>query len=141
MALGCHVDQFGASMLMRRVRALAVIALLWGVPWAILGTILGARFALLDRGGLGIVPVLAMLCATYGLVIGLAFGLVISAVARIRPLARISVSVSALAVAAVGFLLGARAEPGYAAAILFALFGAGCAATALRIARDTAPAT
>ena len=141
VALGCHNVRFRALMLLRQLRALTVLAVLWGVPWAFLGAILGARFAVFDHAGFGIIPVLALVCAVYGMVIGLAFGLVIAAVARARTPHSLSVPGSALAIATVGFGLGARAEPGFGAAILFAIFGAVCAAISLRLARTDAPAT
>jgi hypothetical protein len=140
--LGCHDHPMqGQHEMIRRLRALAGLAALWAIPWALLGAILGARFVLIDRAPLVLIPVLSAICAVYGVFIGLAFGLVIAAVARARPLERVSVPLSALVVAAVAFILGARAEPGYGAAVLFAVFGAMCAAASLRIARTGAQAT
>ncbi len=126
--------------MLRRLRALAVLALLWAAPWAALGAFLGARFVVLDRAPPVLILVLSAWCAAYGLVLGLTFGLVILAAVRVRPRQPVSICVSALLVGVAAFALGASVEPGYVAAVLFALFGAGCAASSLRLAgARTAP--
>jgi hypothetical protein len=123
-------------MTRRRLRAAGALVILWAAPWAVLGAILGARFVLIGTGGVELIPLLAALCALYGSVIGLAFCLLIAALAHwSRGLHQLSITWVALAVGAVAWVLGARAEPGYAAASLFAVVGAACAATSLAIAR------
>ena len=121
--------------MLRRLRAVLVIALLWAVPWFGLGAVLGARFVLIARAPLLIIPMLGFGTAIEGAAVGFAFGVILLLVGRLRSADWMTIGIGAVLAGAVGFGLGARAEPGYGAAVVFALFAAACAVASLRVAR------
>lgn len=111
-----------------------MIALLWAVPWFGLGAVLGIRFVVNARAPLLIIPMLGLGVAIQGAAVGFAFGLILLLIGRLRSADRMTIAIGAVLAGTVGFGLGALAEPGYGAAVVFALFAAICAVASLRLA-------
>lgn len=53
--------------MLRRLRSVLTIALLWAVPWFALGALLGARFVAMGHTPVAIMLVLGVVCAIEGL--------------------------------------------------------------------------
>lgn len=132
--------------MVRQFRAVGTFAILWGVAWAPVGVLTGIRHLLLrdvpfDRT----LPLFLALGAVFtfvlGAVAGAAFSVVLLIAARGRPITDLPTHWVTLVVAAVGFGLGAVIEPGYVAAVLFAVLGGGTALGSLTLARRSRPAS
>jgi len=129
-------------MIIRRLRAVFALALIWAIAWAPVGLGLGLRHILINSRGIGpIVPFLSVFTvigAVVGGICGTAFAIALLVLGRGRPSTQMPALPVALVAGSIGFLVGAKSDPGYAAATLFGVRAAASAYGSLRIARPPA---
>lgn len=144
------------SNILRRLRGIFGMGLVWSFVWAVAGAAIGAfESFVLGRAppqlGPRIVVASSVQWATYGFVLGTLFTIVLAIAERRRTLEQLSTwrlavwGALAGTVLPLGFIFGVLAfhgltvSNGFSATILSAVLGAGCAAGSLTVARAGLP--
>ena len=130
------------AMILRRLRAVFAFAIIWAIAWAPVGLGLGLRHILINPRGIGstvqFLSLFIVIGAVVGGICGTAFPISLLVLGRGKPFTQLAALPVALVAGSIGFLLGAKGDPGYAAAILFGALAAASAYGSLRIARPSA---